>query len=104
MMENRSSACGTSRPGSLRSPPRSRQNVIFLHDIPAYAKSIIAMECLYCIGTASFKFSALLLFHRIFGSVPRFTALLWSLAVLIIANNVAEIFLSVFQCTPVNKA
>ncbi len=80
------------------------KHVVFLHDIPAYAKSIIAMECLYCIGTASFKFSALLLFHRIFGSVPRFTALLWSLAVLIIANNVAEIFLSVFQCTPVNKA
>ena len=36
--------------------------VILLKDIPAYAKTIIAMETLYCIGTSTFKFSTLLLF------------------------------------------
>ena len=62
------------------------------------------MEVLYCVGTAAFKYSALLLFHRIFGSVPHFTALLWCFALVILANNIAEVFLSVFQCTPVHKA
>lgn len=80
------------------------KHVIFLKDIPAFAKSIIAMEVLYCVGTSSFKWSALLLFHRVFGSVPRFTALLWCLAAIILVNNIAEIFLSVFQCNPVHKA
>ena len=62
------------------------------------------MEVLYCVGTAAFKYSALLLFHRIFGSLPRFTAFLWCFAFVIFANNIAEIFLSIFQCTPVHKA
>ena len=62
------------------------------------------MEVLYCVGTAAFKYSALLLFHRIFGSLPHFTAFLWCFAFVIFANNIAEIFLSVFQCTPVHKA
>ena len=68
------------------------------------AQTIIAMEVLYCAGTAAFKYSALLLFHRIFGLVPRFTAVLWCFAFFILANNVAEIFLSIFQCVPVHKA
>ncbi len=68
------------------------------------AQTIISMEVLYCIGTAAFKFSALLFFHRIFGSVPRLTAFLWCLVFVILANNIAEIFLSIFQCTPVHKA
>ena len=63
----------------------------------------MALEVLYCAGTAAYKFSALLLFHRIFGLIPRFTAFLWCFAFVILANNVAEIFLSVFQCTPVHK-
>ena len=67
-------------------------------------QTIISMEVLYCIGTAAFKYSALLLFHRIFGSVPHLTAFLWCLAFVILANNIAEIFLSIFQCTPVHKA
>lgn len=67
-------------------------------------QTIISMEVLYCIGTAAFKYSALLLFHRIFGSVPRFTAFLWCFAFVILVNNIAEIFLSIFQCTPVHKA
>lgn len=80
------------------------KHVILLKDPAAYAKTIISMEVLYCIGTAAFKYSALLLFHRIFGSVPRFTAFLWVFAFVILANNIAEIFLSIFQCTPVHKA
>ncbi|KAF6219618.1 hypothetical protein HO133_004087 [Letharia lupina] len=80
------------------------KHVILLKDPAAYAKTIIAMEVLYCIGTAAFKYSALLLFHRIFGSVPRFTAFLWCFAFVILANNIAEVFLSIFQCTPVHKA
>ena len=67
-------------------------------------QTIISMEVLYCIGTAAFKYSALLLFHRIFASVPRFTAFLWCFAFVILTNNIAEIFLSIFQCTPVHKA
>ncbi len=62
------------------------------------------MEVLYCVGTSAFKWSALLLFHRIFGSVRRFTIVLWVVAGVILANNIAEIFLSVFQCNPVHKA
>ena len=62
------------------------------------------MEVLYCVGTAAFKYSALFLFHRIFGSLPHFTAFLWCFAFVIFANNIAEIFLSIFQCTPVHKA
>ena len=62
------------------------------------------MEVLYCVGTSAFKWSALLLFHRIFGSVARFTMVLWIVAAIILANNIAEIFLSVFQCNPVHKA
>ncbi|CAD6572261.1 MAG: hypothetical protein ASARMPRED_005213 [Alectoria sarmentosa] len=80
------------------------KHVILLKDPAAYAKTIISMEVLYCIGTAAFKYSALLLFHRIFGSVPRFTTFLWFFAFVILANNIAEIFLSIFQCTPVHKA
>lgn len=60
-------------------------------------QTIISMEVLYCIGTAAFKYSALLLFHRIFGSVPRFTTFLWFFAFVILANNIAEIFLSIFR-------
>ena len=73
------------------------------HDFDT-AQTIITMEVLYCIGTAAFKFSALLLFHRIFGLVPRFTAVLWCFAAVILANNIAEVFLSIFQCVPVHKA
>ena len=62
------------------------------------------MEVLYCFGTSAFKFSALLLYHRIFGRVSRFTNLLWALAFVIAANNFAEVFLSIFQCNPVHKA
>lgn len=71
---------------------------------PNTPQAIIAMEVLYCVGTAAFKYSALLLFHRIFGVIPRFTTILWIFAFVILANNIAEAFLSVFQCTPVNKA
>ena len=67
-------------------------------------QTIISMEVLYCVGTSLFKFSALLLFHRIFGSNARFTAILWIVAFIITANNIAEIFLSIFQCNPVHKA
>ena len=67
-------------------------------------QTIISTEVLYCMATAAFKFSALLLFHRIFGLVRRFTILLWVIAFVIAANNIAEIFLSIFQCTPVHKA
>ena len=95
------------------------KHVILLKDPAAYAKvwtgfpsgifdsavhhrsnapqTIISMEVLYCIGTAAFKYSALLLFHRIFGSVPRFTTFLWFFAFVILANNIAEIFLSIFR-------
>ena len=62
------------------------------------------MEVLYCVGTAAFKFSALLLFHRIFVVVRRFTVILWCFAFVILANNTAEVFLSIFQCVPVHRA
>ena len=62
------------------------------------------MEGLYCIGTAAFKYSALLLFHRIFGLVRGFTVVLWCFAFAILATQVAEVFLSIFQCVPVHKA
>ena len=62
------------------------------------------MEVLYCVGTAAFKFSALLLFNRIFGLMKHFTTILWVIAFIISANNIAEIFLSIFQCTPVHRA
>ena len=59
---------------------------------------------LYCIGTSAFKFSALLLFRRIFGSVRHFDVVFWIITFVILANNIAEIFLSIFQCNPVHKA
>ena len=84
-------------------PSKSGVLPAHFHDFDT-AQTIIAMEVLYCVGTAAFKYSALLLFHRIFGLVPRFTAVLWCFAFVILANNVAEVFLSIFQCVPVHKA
>lgn len=66
-------------------------------------QTIISMEVLYCIGTAAFKYSALLLFHRIFGSVPHLTAFLWCLAFVILANNIAEIFCLSSNARPCTK-
>ncbi|KAL6714621.1 hypothetical protein ACLMJK_008046 [Lecanora helva] len=80
------------------------RHVILLKNVPAYAKAIISQEVFYCVATSVFKWSALLLYHRIFGSVKKFTIVLWIVAAVIFANNFAEIFLSIFQCNPIRKA
>ena len=93
---------------NMLSPPESSPSNSGVFPAPFHdsdtAQTIIAMEVLYCVGTAAFKYSALLLFHRIFGLVPRFTTVLWCFAFVILANNTAEVFLSIFQCVPVHKA
>lgn len=97
-------ACVCQGPYRHQSEPcvGSTQGHVFVSD--SFDQTIISTEVLYCMGTAAFKFSALLLFHRIFGLVRRFTVLLWAMAFVVAANNIAEIFLSIFQCTPVHKA
>ncbi|KAF6240945.1 hypothetical protein HO173_000738 [Letharia columbiana] len=79
------------------------KHVVLITDPAAYAKCVITVEMLYSISAALFKFSALLLYHRLFGSSKRFTVWLWVLAAVILCYSVAEVLFAVLQCHPIQK-
>ena len=62
------------------------------------------MEVFYTIAAATIKFSTLLLYRRIFGSDQALRIGCWVVAAVITCYSVAQIFESIFQCTPVHKA
>ncbi|KAL9135858.1 MAG: hypothetical protein Q9175_002947 [Cornicularia normoerica] len=79
------------------------KHIVLILDPAAYAKCVITVEVLYSVGAALFKFSALLLYHRLFGTSKRFTFWLWVLAAFISCYSLAEVLFSVLQCHPINK-
>ena len=64
----------------------------------------MAVQILYTSGISCTKISVLLMYHRIFGSSCRFTQALIATGVFIIAYNIAQVFVIVFQCHPIAAA
>ena len=67
-------------------------------------QGIILMEVFYTIAAALIKFSTLLLYRRIFGSDKSLRIACWVVAGFVTCYSIAQIFESIFQCTPVRKA
>ena len=69
-----------------------------------YIKGFIIIEIFYTIAAATVKFSTLLLYRRIFDSNRRLMIACWVVAGVVSAYSIAQIVMSIFQCTPVHKA
>lgn len=80
------------------------KHIIFLKDPVMYIKGFILIEIFYTIAAATVKFSTLLLYRRIFDSNRKLMIACWVVAAVIAGYSIAQIVMSIFQCTPVHKA
>lgn len=62
------------------------------------------IEIFYTTAAALIKFSTLLLYRRIFDSNKKLTIACWVIAGVVANYSIAQIFMSIFECTPVHKA
>jgi hypothetical protein len=61
------------------------------------------IEIFYTTAAALIKFSTLLLYRRIFDSNRRLMIACWVVASVVASYSIAQIVMSIFECTPVHK-
>jgi len=69
-----------------------------------HSQGFILIEIFYTTAAALIKFSTLLLYRRIFDSNRRLMIACWVVAAVVAIYSIAQIVMSIFQCTPVHKA
>lgn len=63
----------------------------------------MAVETFYCLGAATFKFSVLCLYLRLFGSSRKFAILCWATGLVTFVYSLIAVLMTIFQCSPMRK-